>query len=271
MPKKLLLADDSITIQKVVSIALSNEDHALTVVDNGKDALAKARELQPDLVLADVVMPGLTGYEVCQALKSDPSTNRIPVLLLAGTFESFDETRARAAGANGHIMKPFDSQTLVSKVNELLGIPSVAGTSVTANLRSAPSSPPSPVAKPTSPAAPVASSPFSASPAQIPAVKPAPAGGPPRPVPNIPSSAAVTKVGPAPTAPRIAAPNPTGLSPVSNVRPGAGLHHNPSIAQPPSSPPAALRPPTGASAAPAPAPSLGGLRPGGSHGSATGW
>ena len=73
MPKTLLLADDSVTIQKVVGISFANEDVVLLTVDNGDDAVARAREARPDLVLADVVMPGKNGYEVCEAIKADPS------------------------------------------------------------------------------------------------------------------------------------------------------------------------------------------------------
>ena len=94
MPKTLLLADDSVTIQKVVGISFANEDIVLLTVDNGDDAIARAREARPDIVLADVVMPGKNGYDVCQAIKAEPSLAHIPVLLLTGTFEAFDEQRA---------------------------------------------------------------------------------------------------------------------------------------------------------------------------------
>lgn len=121
MPKKMLLADDSITIQRVVSITFANEDVAITTVDNGDDAITKAKAIKPDIILADVIMPKKNGYEVCQAVRNDPELKHIPVLLLAGTFEAFDENRAREVGASGHITKPFESQALIDKVNELLG------------------------------------------------------------------------------------------------------------------------------------------------------
>ena len=72
MGKKLLLADDSITIQKVVGIIFANEDYELTVVDNGNAALDKARELLPDIIMVDALMPGKTGYEVCEAVRREP-------------------------------------------------------------------------------------------------------------------------------------------------------------------------------------------------------
>jgi CheY-like chemotaxis protein len=120
MPKTLLLADDSVTIQKVVGISFANEDVRLVTVDNGDDALARARELVPDIVLADVVMPGMNGYEVCEAIKADPALRHVPVLLLTGTFEAYDEERAGRAGADGHVTKPFEAQALVDLVNARL-------------------------------------------------------------------------------------------------------------------------------------------------------
>jgi len=120
MPKTLLLADDSVTIQKVVGISFANEDVRIVTVDNGDDAVTRAREIKPDIVLADVVMPGKSGYDVCAALKSDPELRGVPVLLLTGTFETFDEDRAAQVGADGHITKPFEAQALVELVNARL-------------------------------------------------------------------------------------------------------------------------------------------------------
>lgn len=122
MPKNLLVADDSLTIRKVIGMIFSTEDFQVHAVDNGIDAIHKTRELRPDVVLADVMMPGKSGYDVCEALKSDPATQGIPVMLLAGTFEAFDENRARAARADDHITKPFESQVLLDKVKALVGV-----------------------------------------------------------------------------------------------------------------------------------------------------
>ncbi len=118
--KKLLLADDSITIQKVIQITFAHEDYQLTITDNGDTALARAREELPDLVLADVYMPGRNGYELCAAIKQTPGLQHVPVLLLAGSFEPFDEGKAKAAGADAWIEKPFESQALIDKVASLL-------------------------------------------------------------------------------------------------------------------------------------------------------
>jgi CheY-like chemotaxis protein len=120
MPKTILLADDSVTIQKVVAISFASEDVNVVTVDNGDDAITKVQELRPDIVLADVVMPGKNGYEVCEAIKANPELAHIPVLLLTGTFEAFDEPRARSVGSAGHIAKPFEAQSLVAEVRSLI-------------------------------------------------------------------------------------------------------------------------------------------------------
>jgi CheY-like chemotaxis protein len=138
MPRKLLLADDSVVIQKLVGLSFANEDVEIVSTDNGDDAIAKAREITPDVVLADVVMPGKSGYEVCEAIKQDPALAHVPVLLLTGTFEAFDEGRADVAGADGRITKPFEAQALVERVTEVMNAAPAAGGATTA---SAPSSP----------------------------------------------------------------------------------------------------------------------------------
>ena len=120
MPKKILLADDSITIQKVVELTFSEGDYQVFSVGNGSQALRKIHEVRPDIALLDVIMPEANGYEVCEKVKRNPETSWIPVLLLTGTFEPFDRKRADAAGANGHLTKPFESQMLISKVEELI-------------------------------------------------------------------------------------------------------------------------------------------------------
>jgi len=120
MPKKILLADDSITIQKVVELTFSEGDYQVFSVGNGSLALRRIQEVRPDIALLDVIMPEVSGYEVCEKVKKDPATSRIPVLLLTGTFEPFDRKRAEAAGAEGHLTKPFESQALIAKVEELI-------------------------------------------------------------------------------------------------------------------------------------------------------
>lgn len=120
MSKKLLLADDSLTIQKVVGIVFANLDYQLLIADNGEAALEIARKEFPDLVIADIGMPGMDGLELCRTIKGDSGLASIPVMLLPGAFENFDEGAATDAGASGWLTKPFESQTLINKVEALL-------------------------------------------------------------------------------------------------------------------------------------------------------
>ncbi len=120
MPKKILLADDSVTIQKVVELTFVEEDYEVSCVSNGRAAVEKIKEDRPDILLCDVIMPEMNGYEVASFVKSDPGYSSIPVILLTGTFEPFDEDKARSSGADTYITKPFDSKMLVDKVEELL-------------------------------------------------------------------------------------------------------------------------------------------------------
>lgn len=120
MSIKVLVADDSITIQKVIGIIFGGDEYSLTVVDNGKAAIDKAREINPDILLIDALMPGMTGYEVSEAVRSTPSLAAKPILILTGTFEPFDEEKAKKCGADDFIAKPFESQQIITKVKELL-------------------------------------------------------------------------------------------------------------------------------------------------------
>ena len=116
----ILLADDSITIQKVVELTFASTDHEVVAVGGGKELLDRLPDLDPDVVLCDVVMPDMNGYDVCERIKSDPATLHIPVVLLTGTFEPFDRDRAMAAGCDSIVTKPFESSDLVSVVGELM-------------------------------------------------------------------------------------------------------------------------------------------------------
>ncbi len=120
MSGTLLLADDSITIQKVVELTFAETEHKVFAVGGGRDLLQRLPEIKPDVVLCDVVMPDMNGYEVCQILKSDPNTLHIPVVLLTGTFEPFDRDRAQAAGCDAIVTKPFEARELIGVVEDLL-------------------------------------------------------------------------------------------------------------------------------------------------------
>jgi CheY-like chemotaxis protein len=121
MTRTILLADDSVTIQKVIELTFMEEDYEVVSASDGDEALERLEEITPDFVIADVHMPGASGIDVCR--RSKELNPQVPVLLLVGTFEPFDEGAARAAGADAHLKKPFDSQELIQLVGDLMGTP----------------------------------------------------------------------------------------------------------------------------------------------------
>jgi CheY-like chemotaxis protein len=121
--RKLLLADDSPTIRKVVSLTFEDEGFEVVAVSDGAEALGALEDQRPpDVLLADVCMPGPDGYELCERVRRDERLRAVPVILLVGTFEPFNEAEARRVGADTFLTKPFQSiRDLVSKVGSLLG------------------------------------------------------------------------------------------------------------------------------------------------------
>ena len=126
MPQTLLLADDSVTIQRVIELTFADEDITVVAVSDGDQAIARLDSMPPDIVLADVGMPGKNGYDVAGHVKQTPHLSHIPVVLLTGAFEPVDEARANALGCDGVLAKPFEPQMVISRVKELLARPVAA-------------------------------------------------------------------------------------------------------------------------------------------------
>jgi CheY-like chemotaxis protein len=119
--RKLLLADDSPTIQKVVELTFADEGVEVISVGSGAEALERLAESKPDVVLADVYMPPPSGYEICKFIKQNAELKHIPVMLLVGSFEPFDEAEARRVGADDILTKPFQSiRRLIERVGLLV-------------------------------------------------------------------------------------------------------------------------------------------------------
>ncbi|MDQ7006255.1 MAG: response regulator [Acidobacteriota bacterium] len=121
MQRSILIADDSSTIREVVRRTFENRGIEVVCAADGREALATAEQARPDLALVDVLMPEVDGYEVSRRLAGGSPGDRIPVLLLTGAFEPFDEEMAAECGAVGHLVKPFEPQALVDRVEALLG------------------------------------------------------------------------------------------------------------------------------------------------------
>ena len=140
MGHKILLADDSITVQKIVKLTFSDEGVEVTAVGNGELAVQKLSEMRPDLVMADVFMPGKDGYEVCEYVKTHPELRHTPVILLVHAFEPFDQERALRVGADQHLTKPFQSiRALVTTVKEMMASPAAHAVSSVATASASPS------------------------------------------------------------------------------------------------------------------------------------
>lgn len=119
MAKKILLADDSPTIRKVVELTFADEGIEVYPVPDGDSAMVTFVRVEPDMVIADVNMPGMSGYRLCEMIKQDETTRHIPVILLVGSFEPFDAGEASRVGCDHYFTKPFRSiRELVDKVHE---------------------------------------------------------------------------------------------------------------------------------------------------------
>jgi CheY-like chemotaxis protein len=120
MTKKILVADESVTIQKIVAMAFENEDSLVEGISNGKDALDRIKIFNPNIVLADVNMAELSGFELSKIIKNDPKFHSIKVLLLASDLEDFNKNLFDSSGADDYISKPFKSQDIIRKVTDLI-------------------------------------------------------------------------------------------------------------------------------------------------------
>jgi len=116
MPKKIMAVDDENDVLLVVKTALQTEGFDVVTASSGPEALEKVFDETPDLVILDVMMPGMTGFEVLQTLRADDRTARTPVIMLTGLSEKSKIKEALAAGTDYYIVKPFDFQDLLTKV-----------------------------------------------------------------------------------------------------------------------------------------------------------
>ena len=119
--RKILLVDDDDMVRELVAATLKGGSYQLLQAADGGKGLALARETRPDLIFLDVNMPVMDGVSVCEALKADPQTQSISVIMLTALGQDVDKERARRAGANGYFTKPFSPLSLLRKVDEVLG------------------------------------------------------------------------------------------------------------------------------------------------------
>lgn len=117
----LLVADDDEDILMLVQLRLSRSGFEVVVARDGEEALRLVREHRPDLVVLDVMMPKVTGIDVVRALRADPETVDVPVILLTARSSETDVEEGIAAGADDYVVKPFSPQELVARVQSVLG------------------------------------------------------------------------------------------------------------------------------------------------------
>ncbi len=120
MTHKLLVADDEPNIVISLEYLMKREGYDVLVATDGNQALETIRREQPALVLLDVMMPGKTGFEVCQAVRADPALDGVRILMLTAKGRETDVSKGLALGANAYMTKPFSTRELVQKVAELL-------------------------------------------------------------------------------------------------------------------------------------------------------
>ncbi|NNE67930.1 MAG: response regulator [Pyrinomonadaceae bacterium] len=118
--KKILVVDDSPTVRKLISGKLEKCGHEPICAVDGMDALAKINEEVPDLILLDITMPRMDGYQVCKLIRSNEATKDVPVVMISGKDGFFDKVRGRMAGTSNYITKPFGPETLMKTVNEYI-------------------------------------------------------------------------------------------------------------------------------------------------------
>ena len=121
---KILVVDDEIYIVHILDFSLGMEGYEVVTALDGEQALHKVKSDKPDLVVLDIMMPKLDGYETCKILKTDPETKNIPVILLSAKGRNVDQKMGFQVGADDYITKPFSPRKLVERINMILGQPS---------------------------------------------------------------------------------------------------------------------------------------------------
>lgn len=121
MAKKILIADDEPNIVVSLEFLMKQKGYEVKTVGNGEDALRTIAEFGPDLVLLDVMMPRLSGYEVCQKMRENPAWSGIRIVMLSAKGREIEVSKGMAVGADAYVTKPFSTSDLMAQVRALLG------------------------------------------------------------------------------------------------------------------------------------------------------
>jgi DNA-binding response OmpR family regulator len=121
MGKRILIADDEPNIVVSLEFLMKQLGHLVRVANTGEDALNAVREFNPDLILLDIMMPRMSGYDLCQSVRENPAWNNIKIVMLSARGREIDVTKGIAVGADAYVTKPFSTKELVATVKRLLG------------------------------------------------------------------------------------------------------------------------------------------------------
>jgi len=118
--KKILVVDDEPDVASLLTLMLKSQGYDVITARDGQEALEKARNQNPDLILLDVMLPKMDGYKVARMLKFDENFSHIPIILLTAKIQEKDRQTGLEMGANDYVTKPFDTGSLLSKIKEML-------------------------------------------------------------------------------------------------------------------------------------------------------
>lgn len=121
MVRTILVVDDETELLKAISIRLKASGYEVITAQDGQEGLEKAKSLSPDLIVLDILMPRMDGYEVCRLLKFDEKYKSIPIIMLTAKTQDIDKAMGKKVGADDYITKPFETQDLVDKIKKHLG------------------------------------------------------------------------------------------------------------------------------------------------------
>jgi DNA-binding response OmpR family regulator len=120
MDKKILIADDNENIREALTYLLEDEGYKLWLAKDGADTLRQVREIRPDILFLDIMMPVMNGYDVCRAIKTDPALQDVYVIMLTAKGQVAEQERGKEVGANEYIVKPFSPMEILTKVKTIL-------------------------------------------------------------------------------------------------------------------------------------------------------
>jgi two-component system alkaline phosphatase synthesis response regulator PhoP len=120
---RILVVDDEVDIAENIAALLKAKGHQVSWVSDGADALERAKKERPELVLLDVMLPRMSGFDVCKLLKAEPKTAKTKVVMVTGLGRLGDVETAFASGADDYLIKPFDSDRLYKKIEKVLALP----------------------------------------------------------------------------------------------------------------------------------------------------